>query len=152
MLEVPGDLRRASAKLENPGDCILLLLLLIIIIIIIIISLHASRCIKSLKSVLIDIQLFLQPLVVSTTESVICVRNITTNVVRLKRFHVQEHHKYDILASRLCKLLLDSPSQEMLLSDVLQHFVSIHFFYSVNEYNVGSVLKHFSTFNISKQH
>ena len=119
---------------------------------IIINSLHASRCIKSLKSVLIDIQLFLQPLVVSTTESVICVRNFTTNVVRLKRFHVQEHHKYDILASRLCKLLLDSPSQEMLLSDVLQHFVSIHFFYSVNEYNVGSVLKHFSTFNISKQH
>ena len=78
---------------------------------------------------IVNIKLFLQPLVVSTTDSVIRVRNFTTNMVRLKRFHVQEHHKYDILASRLCKLLLDSPSQEMLLSDLQQHFVSFCFLY-----------------------
>ena len=81
---------------------------------------------------LVNIKLFLQPLVVSTTDSVIRVRNFTTNVVRLKRFHVQEHHKYDILASRLCKLLLDSPSQEMLLSDVQQYFVSTVFLLLIN--------------------
>ena len=101
---------------------------------------------KSLTSVLIDIKIFLQPLVVSTTDSVICVRNFTTNVVRLKRFHIQEHHKYDILASRLCKLLLDSPNQEMLLSDVLQHFVSIVFFYSFIEYVVLlSIFQHLTS-------
>lgn len=95
-------------------------------IIIIIISLHTS--------VSVNIKLFLQPVVVSTTDSVTCVRNFTTNVVRLKRFHVQEHHKYDILASKLCKLLLDSPSQEVLLSDVQRHFVS-KFFPLIDKYS-----------------
>ena len=68
--------------------------------------------------------LFLQHIVVSTTDPVNFLRNVITNVVRLKRFHVQEHHKYDVLASRLCRLLLDSPNQEMPLIDIQRHFVS----------------------------
>lgn len=117
-------------------------------IIIIIISLHTS--------VSVNIKLFLQPVVVSTTDSVTCVRNFTTNVVRLKRFHVQEHHKYDILASKLCKLLLDSPSQEVLLSDVQRHFVSKFFplidKYSFQEQVQCSSIMHFSTSYFSRQH
>ena len=75
-----------------------------------------------------------QPVVVSTTHPVKFVRNVTTNVVRLKRFHIQEHHKYDVLASRLCKLLLDSPSQEMALVDIRRHFVSGYHFLTTCTY------------------
>ena len=52
------------------------------------------------------------------------VRNLNTNIVRLKRFHVQQHHKYDVLAANLCKLLLDTPNQELPLIAVQKHFVS----------------------------
>lgn len=62
------------------------------------------------------------------------VSNAITNVVRLKRFHVQEHHKYDVLASRLCKLLLDSPNQELPLIEIQEHFVSKIVFNSGGEY------------------
>ena len=73
--------------------------------------------------------LLCQPVVVSTTDPVKFVTNVATNVVRLKRFHVQEHHKYDVLASKLCKLLLDSPCQEMPLTDIQNHFVSKLFYF-----------------------
>lgn len=67
----------------------------------------------------------MQNVVVSTTDPVKNVSNAITNVVRLKRFHVQEYHKYDVLASRLCKLLLDSPNQELPLIDIQTHFTEL---------------------------
>ncbi|XP_044181643.1 general transcription factor 3C polypeptide 1-like isoform X7 [Acropora millepora] len=45
-------------------------------------------------------------------------RNYHTNVIRLKRFHVQELHRYDVLATSLSKLLMNSPNQELPLSEI----------------------------------
>lgn len=50
-------------------------------------------------------------------------RNYHTNVIRLKRFHVQELHRYDVLATSLSKLLMNSPNQELPLSEIQKQVV-----------------------------
>ena len=68
--------------------------------------------------------LILQSVVLTTCDANQQNRNYQTNVVRLRRFHVQQFHKYDLIASRLSKMLLSAPNQQLPLTDVIKSFVS----------------------------
>ncbi|XP_068737049.1 general transcription factor 3C polypeptide 1-like isoform X2 [Montipora capricornis] len=67
----------------------------------------------------------LQPVIITTTNSSKAAfiwyeggKNYITNVIRLKRFHVQELHRYDVLATSLTRLLMEAPNQELPLSEI----------------------------------